>query len=72
MSNELAWLDDNWIPEKIVHHTNVCTVGMSGEEFDEKQAKEMGYESFEDMVSHNFESDKQTYLKYGDRTKGLI
>ena len=68
---ELEWLDEGYVPQKVTHFTN-HDGEMTPEQFDESQAKSYGYDSFEDMVARNFEKDNQTYLKYGDKAKGLI
>ena len=67
---ELEWLTNpEWKPTSVKVFTNR---GISSEEFDNWQAKNYGYKNHEDMVSHNLLKDRASYLKYGDRTKGLI
>ena len=67
----LAWLlDEEWIPKEVSIHTN--EIGMPNEEFDDFWSKSMGYDNINDMNNHNYRRDKEIYLKYGDRTQGLI
>lgn len=72
MIDDLGWLlDEEWLPNKVTTYTNV-NMGMTSEQFDDYFAMSMGYDSNDHMIAYNYKKDKETYLKYGDRTKGLI
>jgi len=66
----LEWLlDENWLPKSVKH---ICNIGVTNEEFEERQARSYGYKSVQDMDQHNYTKDKLKYLKYGDKSQGLI
>ena len=67
---DLEWLSLEWIPKKVVHHSS--NIGMNFEEFDDFWSKSMGYNSVNEMNKHNYKRDKNRYLAYGDKYKGLI
>ena len=64
---DLEWLDEEWLPEKVTHHTNKGE--LTHNEFDEMQAQSYGYKSVEELDRHNYSRDKQKYLTYGDKSQ---
>jgi len=74
-NKELEWLTNpNWKPAQVTRLNNHFKVRdeMSNKQFDDYQAKLMGYKSHKDMVAYNYKKDKEYYLKYGDKVGGLI
>ena len=66
----LEWLlDDNWVPKSVKH---ICNIGVTSEEFDERQARSYGYTSVQECNLYNYNKDKLKYLKYGDKSQRLI
>jgi len=66
----LEWLlDENWVPKSVKY---ICNHGVTNEEFDELQARSYGYKSVKDMNRYHYTKDKLKYLKYGDKSQGII
>jgi len=63
---ELEWLTDpEWIPESVVTYRG--KVEMSNNAFDDYQAMQYGYESYNDMISQMNKKHQEKKAKFGDR-----
>lgn len=59
---DLGWLEPEWIPTKVIHHTNHQ---QEWKEFDDQWAKSMGYKDYADMISHSNKKHQHHKLTYG-------
>ena len=70
-NREFTWLlDEEWKPKSVKQFTNKKE--LTNQEFDDSLAVQYGYQDEREMNKLNYDHDTENYLKYGDRTKGLI